>query len=161
MGIIIVAYDPRIGGEWIALLIISLFSFFYAIANILSRYLKEIDTITQIGWHSFVAFFPLFILSIIVEGNPIKILFPISFNTILLILHASLIVTLIGHSCIFYLYKFYDVATVLPFYSLFPIFGIIFTSIIFFEIPNLFELIGGIIVIGSVYLIHLENNKVN
>ena len=145
--------------EWIALLIISLFSFFYAIANILSRYLKEIDTITQIGWHSFVAFFPLFILSIIYEGNPINILFPISFNTILIIIHASLIVTLIGHSCIFYLYKFYDVATVLPFYSLFPIFGIIFTYIIFFEIPKIFELIGGMIVIGSVYLIHLENKK--
>ena len=103
----------------------------------------------------------MFILSIIVEGNPIKILFPISFNTILLILHASLIVTLIGHSCIFYLYKFYDVATVLPFYSLFPIFGIILTFFIFFEIPRIFEIVGGTIVVGSVYLIHLENKKNN
>ena len=95
----------------------------------------------------------------IIEGNPLTILFPISFKTILLIIHASLIVTLIGHGCLFYLYKFYTVSTVLPFYSLFPIFGIIFTFVIFFEIPNLFELIGGMIVIGSVFLIHLENKR--
>ena len=99
------------------------------------------------------------ILSIIFEGNPIKILFPISLNTVLLILHASLCVTLIGHSCIFYLYKFYDVATVLPFYSLFPIFGLLITFFIFFEIPNSYEFIGSLIVIGSIYLIHKENRK--
>ncbi len=83
-----------------------------------------------------------------------------SFNTALLILHASLVVSVIGHGFLFYLYRFYTVATVLPFYSLFPIFGIIFTFIIFIEVPNLYELIGGIIVIGSVYLIHLENKKI-
>ena len=95
-GIVIVSYDPRIGDEWIALLIISLMAFFYALANMLSRFLKEVDTLSQIGW---------------------------------------------------------------PFYSLFPIFGIFFTFLIFFELPNLFVFLGGIMVIGSVYLIHLENNK--
>ena len=46
-----------------------------------------------------------------------------------------------------------------PFYSLFPIFGILFTFLIFIELPNIFEYIGGAIVVGSVYLIHLENKK--
>ena len=159
LGVIIVAYDPRIRDEWIALLIISLMAFFYAVANILSRFLKEIDTMSQIGWHSLISCVPLFILSYIFEGNAVEILFPMSFSTLLIILHASIIVSLIGHGSIFYLYKFYPVATVLPFYSLFPIFGIIFTFLIFYELPNLFEYIGGIIVIGSVYLIHLENKK--
>ena len=159
VGIIIVAYDPRIRDEWIALLIISLMAFFYALANMLSRALKEVDTFSQIGWHSLISCVPLFILSYIIEGNPIEILFPMSFTTFFIILHASIIVSLIGHGSIFYLYKFYPVATVLPFYSLFPIFGIFFTFLIFFELPNLFGFLGGIIVIGSVYLIHLENKK--
>jgi O-acetylserine/cysteine efflux transporter len=159
VGIIIVAYDPRFGDDLIALLIISLMAFFYAVSNILSRFIKSVDIMTQLGWHGFISFFPLFILSIIIEGNPIEILFPISLNTILLILHASLIVTLIGHGSLFYLYKYYSVSIVLPFYALFPIFGIILTFLIFYELPNLFEYIGGGIVIGSVYLIHLENKK--
>ena len=160
VGIIIVAYDPRFGEDLIALFVISMMAFFYAVSNILSRFLKNINIMTQMGWHSFLAFFPLLLLSITIEGNPIDILFPMSFNTALLILHASLVVSVIGHGFLFYLYRFYTVATVLPFYSLFPIFGIIFTFIIFIEVPNLYELIGGIIVIGSVYLIHLENKKI-
>ena len=135
-------------------------SLFYALANMLARFLKEVDTISQIGWHSLISCIPLFILSFIIEGNPIDILFPMTLTTLLIIFHASLIVSLIGHGSIFYLYKFYPVATVLPFYSLFPIFGIFFTLFIFHELPNLFEYIGGSIVIGSVYLIHLENKKI-
>jgi len=159
IGIIIVAYDPRFGDEWIALMIITFMAFFYALANMLSRFLKDIDTLTQLGWHGLICSIPLFIISYVVEGNPVTILFPISFNTLLVILHASLVVSLIGHGSLFYLYKFYPVTTVLPFYSLFPIFGIILTFIIFFELPNLFEYVGGTIVIGSVYLIYLENKK--
>ena len=160
IGILIVAYNPSFVDELKGLFIISLMAFFYALSNILSRFIKDIDIVTQITWHSFIGFLPLFMISIIIEGNPLVVLLPISINTILLIIHASLIVTLIGHGSLFYLYKFYTVSTVLPFYSLFPIFGIIFTFIIFFEVPNLFEIIGGTIVIGSVYLIHLENKKI-
>ena len=55
----------------------------------------------------------------------------------------------------------YPVATVLPYYSLFPLVGIVLTFIIFFEIPGIYEIIGGIIVVSSVYLIHQENKKDN
>ena len=75
------------------------------------------------------------------------------------VIHASLFVSLIGHGGLFYLYKYYPVSSVLPFYSLFPIFGIILTFFIFLEIPGIFEIVGGSIVVGSVYLIHLENKK--
>jgi O-acetylserine/cysteine efflux transporter len=159
IGVIIVAYDPRIKDEWLGLLIISLMAFFYALANILSRLLKDFDAISQIGWHSVISCIPLFVISYLIEGNPIELLFPMSITTLLIILHASIIVSLIGHGSIFYLYKFYPVATVLPFYSLFPIFGIIFTFFIFFEIPGIYEIIGGILVIGSVYLIHKNDQK--
>jgi len=53
----------------------------------------------------------------------------------------------------FYLYKFYPVGMVLPFYSLFPIFGLILTFLIFGEIPTLIMVTGGIIVITSVFLL--------
>jgi len=159
IGVIIVAFDPRIGDDLIGILIISLMAFFYALANMLSRFLKEIDTFSQIGWHSLISFIPLFILSYLIEGNPFEILFPMSYTTLFILLHASLLVSLIGHGSIFYLYKFYSVSTVLPFYSLFPIFGIFFTFMIFDEVMDLYKFIGSIIVIGSVYLIHLENKK--
>ena len=55
---------------------------------------------------------------------------------------------------LFYLYKIYTVQKVFPFYSLFPIFGILQTMIIFNQIPTLMILIGGLIIISSIYLLN-------
>jgi len=54
----------------------------------------------------------------------------------------------------FYLYKFYTVGQIFPSYSLFPIFGIILTFLIFGEVPTILFLVGGLIVISSVFLLH-------
>ena len=159
IGIIILAYDPRFGKELLGLMAIIIMAFFYALANILSRFLKDIDIMSQIGWHCIIGFILLIFCSYIFEGNPIENLFPINYRAMITVIHASLFVSLIGHGGLFYLYKFYPVSAVLPFYSLFPVFGIIMTFLIFQEIPSIFELVGGIIVVGSVYLIHLENKN--
>ena len=160
-GIVIVAYDPRFVGEIYGIIAIVMMAFFYGLANNLSRHLKEVDTVTQLGWHSIIGFIFLLFLSFVFEGNPIRNLYQLNFLSSLAALHAGLFVSIIGHGGLFYLYKFYPVATVLPYYSLFPIFGIVLTFIIFFEIPGVYEIIGGIIVVSSVYLIHLENKKNN
>jgi len=128
-------------------------------ANMMARYLKEIDTSVLNGWYNFIAFFPLIIASFFIDGNPIIIISNLENSTFLVILHASLIVSVIGHAGMFYLYRFYPVAMVLPFYSMFPIFGIILTYLMFNEVLTPQQLIGGIMVIGSVYLIHQENKK--
>ena len=159
LGIIIVSYDPRFGQEIIALIFVTLMAFFYALANILSRFLKDIKTIDQIGWHSFMGFFVLFLLSFITEGNPLDQLYPLNYNGMIVAFHAGVFVSLIGHGGLFYLYKFYPVSILLPFYSLFPLFGIALTFLIFYEIPGIYEIVGGVIVIGSVYLIHRDDNK--
>ena len=156
-GIIIVAYDPRFIDQLIGLIFVILMAFCYSVANILSRFLKNINTIDQIGWHSFIGFIVLFVLSILLEKNPFEQIYPFNFTGMITALHAGIFVSLIGHGGLFYLYKYYPVAILLPFYSLFPIFGILLTFFIFFEIPGIYEIIGGVIVIGSVYLIHKKD----
>ena len=134
-------------------------SFFYALANMMARYLKEIDTSILNGWYNLIAFFPLIIVSYFIDGNPIDIISNLENSTFIVILHASLIVSVVGHAGMFYLYRFYPVATVLPFYSLFPIFGIILTYLMFKEVLTIQQFIGGVMVVGSVYLIHQINKK--
>lgn len=160
IGIIIVAYDPIFIDQYIGLICIILMSLFYAIANILSRFLKEINTVDQIGWHSLIGFLVLFISSFLFESNPFDQLYPINYKGLITAFHAGIFVSLIGHGGLFYLYKYYPVTILLPFYSLFPIFGIILTFFIFFEIPGFYEIIGGIIVIGSVYLIYRNDKNI-
>ncbi len=65
----------------------------------------------------------------------------------------AMIISIFGHMMMFYLYKFYPVGMVMPFYSLFPIFGLILTFFIFGEVPSIITILGGIIVISSIYML--------
>ena len=154
IGIIIIAYDPRIVDDKFALLLILGTSFFFALANMMARVLKNVDTAVLNGWHGLISFIPVILLSLYFEGNPINYLYPIDGVTLFAVLHTALIVSVIGHAGMFYLYKFYPVTNVLPFYSLFPIFGILLTFLIFGEVPTILFIIGGTIVISSVFLLH-------
>ena len=78
----------------------------------------------------------------------------IEIDSWLLIFYQAIIVSLCAHLLMFYLYKFYTVGKILPFYSLFPIFGIALSYMIFNEVPSLLFVFGGIIVISSVILLH-------
>ena len=102
---------------------------------------------------SFTGFLILIILSSVFEGNAIQTITNISLESWFTVLYAGAIISLLGHLMMFYLYKFYPVGKVLPFYALFPVFGLIQTFIIFNEIPSLIMTLGGIIVVGSVFLI--------
>ena len=69
------------------------------------------------------------------------------------VMYAGMIISILGHMMMFYLYKFYPVGMVMPFYSLFPVFGLILTFLVFGEVPSLITMFGGIIVITSIYLL--------
>ena len=150
-GIFLIGYDPNLKGEIYALFLCGISAFFYGIANVLSRYIKELDVKFTNMIMGLTGFITIFIFSIFVEGDTIIHLMNIDLNTWFLLLHNGITVSVIAHTSLFYLYKFYSVNKVMPFYSLFPIFGLLLTFFIFGEIPTLLSAIGGLIVIFSVY----------
>ena len=117
----------------------------------LSRYIKEVDVKFSNMIMGLTGFITILIFSIIFEGNTFNQLRNINFYTWFLLLHNGIMVSVVAHTSMFYLYRFYSVNKVMPFYSLFPIFGLILTFLIFGEIPTLLSTIGGTIVIISVY----------
>ena len=153
LGIILVGFDPKIADEILGFLLICGMAFFYASAQIFSRYLKELDVKFTNAFMGVVASITLLILSIFFEGNTISHLINLNLEAWLMVLHAGVLCSLMGHMSMFYLYKFYPVGQVLPFYALFPVFGMILSFFIFGEIPTLIMIIGGIIVIISVFLL--------
>ncbi len=161
IGIVIIAYDPRIINDIFGLLLVMIMAFFYALSNLMARILKEVDTATLNGWHGLIAFIPVAALTLVIEGNPLNYLVPVNSLAVFTVLHTALVVSVFGHAGMFYLYKFYPISNVLPFYSLFPIFGLIFAFILFNEILSIHEIVGGFLILGSVFLIHKENKKNN
>ena len=153
LGILLIAFDPKITDEILGFLLICCMAFFYALAQVFSRYLKELDVKFTNACMGGIGFVSLLILSIYFEGNTIVHLKELNIDAWLLALYHGVLCSLMGHMSMFYLYKFYPVGQVLPFYALFPVFGILLSFFIFGEIPTLIMVIGGIIVITSVFLL--------
>ncbi len=154
LGILIIGFDPKIADEILGFLLICCMAFFYASAQVFSRYLKELDVKFTSAFMGIIGCITLLIFSLIFEGNTFLTLKNLNSEAWLLALHHGILCSLMGHMSMFYLYKFYPVGQVLPFYALFPVFGIILSFFIFGEIPTLIMITGGIIVITSVFLLN-------
>ena len=150
-GIVILAFDPKVVEELTGSLLICCMAFFYGLSQVFSRYLKNLDVKFTNTFMSLVGFVILFILSVLFEGTSIQTIKNISIGSWLTVLYAGAIISLFGHLMMFYLYKFYPIDMVLPFYALFPVFGLILTFFIFGEVPSLVTVTGGLIVITSVF----------
>ena len=154
VGILIIFFDPKLANNFLGLFYAALMALSFGLAQVYSRQLKDLDVSLTNAFTGLFGFIILLILSFFIEGDAITNIKLININTWLLIFYQAVVVSLGAHLLMFYLYKFYTVGQIFPSYSLFPIFGIGLTFLIFGEIPTILFLIGGIIVLGSVYLLH-------
>ena len=153
-GVFLIGFDPELTNEKLALGLVTLMSFFYGGSQVFSRYLKELDVIYTNAFMALIGFILLLIFSILFEGNTKENIISIEINSWLLIIHSAIFISIIAHMSMFYLYKTYTVQRIFTFYSLFPIFGILQTMVLLGEIPTLIIMLGGIIVIVSIYLLN-------
>ena len=154
LGIIIIFFDPKLTENYLGLFFASLMALFFGLAQVYSRQLKDLPTSMINASTGLFGFIILLIISFFLEGNVIYNFTQINYDSWLLISYQAIFVSLCAHLLMFYLYKFYTVGRIFPFYSLFPIFGIILTYLIFGEVPTILFILGGIIVISSVFFLH-------
>jgi len=154
IGIIIIFFDPKLTNSFLGLFFASLMALSFALAQVYSRKLRNLDISLTNAFTGLFGFTILLIVSYFIEGETVLNIRSINLNSWLLISYQAIVVSLGAHLLMFYLYKFYTVGQIFPSYSLFPIFGIILTFLIFGEVPTILFLVGGLIVISSVFLLH-------
>ena len=154
IGITIIFFDPKLSENFYGLFFASLMALFFGLAQVYSRQLNILPISLINASTGIVGFLVLFVISIFFEGNPFLNIKQINIESWILISYQAIIVSLCAHLLMFYLYKYYTVGKIFPFYSLFPIFGIILTYLVFGEVPTVLFILGGIIVISSVFFIH-------
>ena len=154
IGILIIFFDPKLANNFLGLFFASLMALSFGLSQVYSRELRNLDISLLNAFVGWIGFLILFIISYFIEGNIILNIRSINSNSWLLISYQAIVVSLGAHLLMFYLYKFYTVGKIFPFYSLFPIFGIILSFLVFGEVPTLLFILGGIIVITSVFFLH-------
>ena len=153
LGILFIAFDPNILDEIVGTFLVFGMAFFYGLSQVFSRYIKDLDVKFTNAFMGLIGFLVLIIFSQIFEGDIVKQIEKVEISGWLAVMYAGMIISILGHMMMFYLYKFYPVGMVMPFYSLFPVFGLILTFFIFGEVPSLITVFGGIVVITSIYLL--------
>jgi len=153
-GIMIIFFDPKLVDNFLGLFFASLMALSFALAQVYSRRLRELDISLTNAFTGLFGFIILLGVSYFIEGDTVLNITSINLSSWLLISYQAIVVSLGAHLLMFYLYKFYTVGQIFPSYSLFPIFGIGLTFLIFDEVPTILFLIGGVIVISSVFLLH-------
>ena len=153
-GIVIIFFDPELANNFLGLFYASLMALFFGLAQVYSRQLKNLDVSLTNAFTGLFGFIILIILSYFIEGDVILNIASINFTTWVFIFYQAVVVSLGAHLLMFYLYKFYTVGQIFPSYSLFPIFGIGLSFLIFGEVPTFLFVIGSIIVLTSVFLLH-------
>ena len=153
-GIVIIFFDPELANNFLGLFYASLMALFFGLAQVYSRQLKSLDVSLTNAFTGLFGFIILMILSYFIEGDVILNIKSITFNSWVFIFYQAVVVSLGAHLLMFYLYKFYTVGQIFPSYSLFPIFGIGLSFLIFGEVPTFLFAVGSIIVLTSVFLLH-------
>ena len=154
VGIVIIFFDPKLSNNFLGLFFASLMALSFALAQVYSRQLRTLDITLTNAYTGLFGFVILLIISYLIEGNTILNIISINLSSWILIFYQAILISLGAHLLMFYLYKFYTIGQIFPFYSLFPIFGIALTFLVFKEVPTILFLVGGIIVISSVFLLH-------
>jgi O-acetylserine/cysteine efflux transporter len=154
MGVLIIFFDPKLVDNFLGLFFASLMALSFALSQVFSRQLRDLDISLTNAFAGLFGFVILLILSFFIEGDTISTIKSITFNSWFLISYQAVVVSLGAHLMMFYLYKFYTVGQIFPSYSLFPIFGIALSFLIFREVPTILFILGGIIVITSVFFLH-------
>ena len=153
-GILIIFFDPELANNFLGLFYAGLMALFFGLAQVYSRQLKNLDVSLTNAFTGLFGFVILMILSYFIEGSVLSNIQSINFTTWIFIFYQAIVVSLGAHLLMFYLYKFYTVGQIFPSYSLFPIFGIGLSFLIFGEVPTFLFVAGSIIVLTSVFLLH-------
>ena len=153
IGILIIFFDPKLANNLLGLFYASLMALSFGLAQVYSRKLRSLEISLTNAFTGLFGFAILLIVSYFIEGNTANNISSINLSSWLLISYQAIVVSLGAHLLMFYLYKFYTVGQIFPSYSLFPIFGIGLTFLIFGEIPTILFLVGSIIVLSSVFLL--------
>lgn len=152
-GVVMIGFDPALLEDLPALGVTAVSSMCYASATLFARSLRDLSPFTMNGWMAVIAIPPLALLSLLFEQGQWQAIVTAGVIDWAVLAHAALAVSLLGHVAMFALYRLYPVASVIPYYVLMPVFGVVLSVALFQEIPTAQTVVGGIVVLIAVWVV--------
>ena len=153
-GVVLIAFDESLLDSVPALLWCGGMALAYGASTVISRSLKELDARVVSAWMALLATGPVLLLSFLFEEGQWQSVLSAGWVDWAMVLHAGIGVSVMGHVSMFALLRRYPIGEVMPYYVLTPIFGVLFSVILFDELLSAQILAGAAIVIFAIMTIN-------
>lgn len=158
-GVAIIAGEPRLDGQYLALSLVIGAALVWAVANILVKKLGPIDGSQINGWMALFAAPQLFVASFVLENGQWAALQAADLTLGLVLLYQSVLVVVVGYGAWYAMMKRYDVNVFMPFTLLVPLFGVLSGVVVLGEQLTPALLIGGALTIVGVGIVTIRKPK--
>ena len=159
LGVLVLSFDKTVFDNIFSLLFISLSAIPMAIATILMRKLKGVNTLQLQAWTGLIAIFPYLLLTLIFEDNHWDLLLSAPIEPILAIIYSVIAASLIGHGLLYFLLTHYQVSVVNPMLLMSPVFASFFGIIFRGDSLSVLLIIGGAMTLFGVTVIAIRSKS--
>ena len=158
-GVAVIAGEPRLSGQYLALSFVITASFIWSIANVMIKRLRDVDGITLNAWMAVFATPMLFLASWAMEDGQLAALREADFWAYFAIVYQAVAVVVIGYGCWYWLLQRYQMNQVMSSTLLVPFFGVLSGVIFLGESLTVNLISGGIMTIAGVGIIILRRPR--
>lgn len=160
LGVAVIAGEPRLDGQYLALSFVLTACFIWAIANVMIKRLKDVDGITLNAWMAVFATPLLFAASALLEDGQIEAVRQADFWAYFAVVYQAVAVVVIGYGCWYWLLQRYQMNQVMSATLLVPLFGVLSGVVFLGEELTVNLISGGIMTIAGVGIIILRRPKI-
>ncbi|MFY8061954.1 MAG: DMT family transporter [Arenimonas sp.] len=156
LGVLVLGFDPAMLADPLPLGLMLVSALFIALGTIAMRGL-QMDLIQQQGWTAAIGLIPIWLISVLVEGNPLAHIQNAGMQAWIGVFYAALIASLVGHGLFFVLIKRHPVAMITPYLLTAPLLAAILGVVLLGDHVGIRVWIGGAMVLSGVFDVALRN----
>ena len=156
VGVAFIAGEPKLGGAWVALILLAGGAFAWAVGQSMVSRLGEIGGFTLIAWVAVFAAPQLFVFSAVLEGPPLPYIRSADWVVWSTVAYLGLVMTAFGYGLWYTLLGRHPVSRVGPFLLLLPVFSVIGGVVLLEEELTMMVMTGGSVVILGLAIILIE-----
>ena len=158
-GVAVIAGEPRLNGQYLALSFVLTACFIWSIANVMIKRLDNVDGITLNAWMAVFATPMLFAASAVLEDGQIEAVRQADFWAYFAVVYQAVAVVVIGYGCWYWLMRHYQINQIMPATLLVPPIGVLSGVVFLGESLTANLIVGGLMTIAGVGIIILRRPK--
>lgn len=158
-GVAVIAGEPRLEGQYLALAFVVTASFIWSISNVQIKLLKDIDGVSLNAWVAAFATPMLIAASLVTEDGQWQALRQADFWAYFAVVYQAVVVVAIGYGYWYWLMRRYQINQIMPATLLVPPFGVLSGVVFLDESVTLALVAGGLMTVAGVGIIILRRPK--